>query len=341
MYQGGTPEEAEQLLAQLIEHNPDIIWMFSPDWDELKFVDDAYEDLWGRSIRALVDDPVDFLNGVHPDDRATVREHMEQLSGEEAIDFEFRVNAEEDYGRHVWVEGEPIYDDDEFVAVAGFVRDITERKQYERELERKNERLEHFASILSHDLRNPLNVASGRLELVQRECDSDHLVDIEQSLDRIGALIDNLLLLAREGSPTENVQAVDLATVAERCWQNVETADATLLVETERTIRAAPSRLKQLLENLIRNGVEHGGEDVTIRVEDLDDGFSVADDGSGIPAAERDRVFEMGYSTAADGTGLGLSIVTEIADAHGWTVDVTESTDGGARFDVTGVDIER
>ena len=62
-----------------------------------------------------------------------------------------------------------------------------------------------------------------------------------------------------------------------------------------------------------------------------DGGFAVADDGPGIPADDRDRVFESGYTTG-DGTGLGLAIVKTIAEAHGWTVSVTESDAGGARF---------
>ena len=97
-------------------------------------------------------------------------------------------------------------------------------------------------------------------------------------------------------------------------------------------------RLEQLLENLFRNAVDHAGEDVTVTVGDLDDEFYVADDGPGISDDERDRVFEDGYSTVEEGAGLGLAIVAGIAEAHGWSVTVTESEDGGARFEVTGVE---
>ena len=104
-------------------------------------------------------------------------------------------------------------------------------------------------------------------------------------------------------------------------------------------VRADERRLKQLLENLLRNAVEHGGGDVTVRVGDLADGFFVADDGPGVPESERERVFETGYTTAEDGTGFGLSIVTDIVEAHDWEIRVTESDGGGGRFDVNGVDI--
>jgi signal transduction histidine kinase len=124
-------------------------------------------------------------------------------------------------------------------------------------------------------------------------------------------------------------------------------------IASTRTIPADESRLRQLLENLIRNAVEHsstsppasredavehGSEDVTITVGALEDGFYVADDGVGIPESEREKVFESGYTTAEEGTGIGLGLVAEIADAHGWEVRLTESESGGARFEFTGVD---
>jgi signal transduction histidine kinase len=71
----------------------------------------------------------------------------------------------------------------------------------------------------------------------------------------------------------------------------------------------------------------------------LDNGFFVEDDGPGIPEEMREKVFEAGYSSEEEGTGLGLSIVGTIAEAHGWTVSVTEGREGGARFELTGVDI--
>ena len=84
--------------------------------------------------------------------------------------------------------------------------------------------------------------------------------------------------------------------------------------------------------------MEHGGEDVTVRIGELDGGFSVEDDGPGIPPEDREQIFDAGYSTTRDGTGFGLSIVQEIIEAHGWTVAVTEGADGGARFEITGVE---
>jgi len=268
-------------------------------------------------------------------------------------------------------------------------------RAHEGELARRNDHLESFASVLSHDLRSPLNVAMGQLELLAESCDSDHLPTIRRSLGRMETLIDDLLTLAREGTEVGEMEPIELATLVQTCWETVETGAASLNVRTDRTVVADRSRFRQLIENLIRNSVEHGStgnrtgsgdsvehgstgsrtesddsvehgatgsrtesddsvergsadrrpegggstdDSITVTVGDCEGGFYVADDGPGVPEANRESVFEAGYSTSSDGTGLGLRIVEGIATAHGWTVSVTESADGGARFEI--VDIE-
>jgi len=126
----------------------------------------------------------------------------------------------------------------------------------------------------------------------------------------------------------------------EGCWATVETDAATLVTDMDGTVQADRSRLKQLFENLMRNAVEHGGEAVTVTVGELADGFYIEDTGLGIPAGEREAIFEAGYSTREDGTGFGLSIVKQIIDAHGWELHVMDGDEGGARFEITGVEIE-
>jgi signal transduction histidine kinase len=148
-------------------------------------------------------------------------------------------------------------------------------------------------------------------------------------------LTENLLSLAREDAPVADVESVSLARAVRDCWQNVQTARATLDVASDRALTADRSRLQQLLENLVRNAVEHGPDDVTVTVGSIDGGFYVEDDGPGIPADARDQAFQSGYTTDDDGTGFGLSIVDSIVDAHGWHVHVTESASGGTRFEFT------
>lgn len=232
--------------------------------------------------------------------------------------------------------------------VVSQIRDITERRKRERELKavtqqlrESNEKLNEFASVVSHDLRNPLNVAKGRLQLAREEYDSDHLAVVSRSHDRIENLISDLLTLARNGKTVETTEWIDFKPLIKSCWDVTETANATLITETNSRIRADQFRLKQLLENLIRNAVDHGRSDVTISIGELEDGFYVADDGPGIPETDRDQIFESGYTTSRDGTGLGLAIVQEIAHAHDWEITLDETRDNGACFEITGVELDR
>lgn len=107
-----------------------------------------------------------------------------------------------------------------------------------------------------------------------------------------------------------------------------------------RAVEASPTRLRRSFENPFQNAVAHGGETVDVTFGTVDDGagFYVADDGPGVPSNDREAAFEPGYTAGDDDAGFGLSIVRRIADAHDWTVSVSESADGRARFEITNVD---
>ena len=212
-------------------------------------------------------------------------------------------------------------------------RDITERKRRER-------RMDEFVSMVSHDLRNPLNVARGRVKLAQDDRQSDHLDRAERAHARMEELIDDLLALAREGTTATDPEPVDLDGFVRGCWRNVATGDATLRVECDRTILADRSRFRRLVENLLSNAIEHGGSGVTVTLGGLadDTGVYIADDGPGIAADRREEVFEVGHTTRPDGTGFGLQIVTRVAEDHGWELRLTDGVGGGACFEITGIE---
>jgi len=222
--------------------------------------------------------------------------------------------------------------EDRFVAMD---RDISDQKRRERDLVQQNERLDRFTSVVSHDLRNPLRVAEGRLELLREDCDSDHVDDVDHALDRMDTLIEDLLTLAQTGAEAMTLQSIQLSDLVETSWGALSTADATVTVETDRTVEADRDQLQQLLTNLFRNAVEHGGPAVTVTVGDTADGFYVADDGVGFPESAGESVFDAGYTTADDGSGFGLSIVEEVASRHDWTVTAANGARGGARFDIS------
>ena len=222
----------------------------------------------------------------------------------------------------------------------GTIKDITERKANEEEIKKQNERLERFAGIVSHDLRNPLNVAQGYIDILQEDIDSDELRLVDNSLERMESLIAELLQLARTNKPVGEAETVSLFNTVREAWGSVDMADGTLKLEGDDIqVEADRSRLQELLENLFRNAVQHGGSDVDVVVGTDQNGFYVADNGVGIPPESREEVFETGVTTAEDGTGFGLSIVQQIVSGHDWEIQVTESDSGGARFEISGVEI--
>ncbi|WP_436347572.1 PAS domain S-box protein [Natronorubrum sp. FCH18a] len=214
--------------------------------------------------------------------------------------------------------------DGEYLGSVGVIRDITERKRSERKLREQNERLDAFARIVSHDLRNPLSVAQGYLDLLEETGSLEHAANVRDGLDRMESIVEDVLAIARDA------------------WEYVSTADASLSVAETVGLEADRSRLLRLLENLFRNAVEHGGPGITVRIGLLDSngetgteprGFFVEDDGAGLPDELRGELFDPSVSSSSDGLGIGLWVVREVATGHGWSVTAAESEAEGARFE--------
>jgi len=213
---------------------------------------------------------------------------------------------------------------------------------------------DRIASVISHDLRNPLDVANAHLRAARETGEQEHFDEVRQSHDRMEQIIQDVLTLARGKSALSISTSVNIESVVTDAWASVDTRDASLTLEDGlSTVEADPDRLQRLFENLFRNSIEHARLDgvgtndagesrdadsdrgLRVRVGSTDGGFFVADNGPGVPPEERARVFDPGYSRneTGGGTGLGLTIVEEIAEAHGWTVSLTTGSLGGARFE--------
>jgi len=278
------------------------------------------------------------------DDREDICDSLEAIEGDQTKTFDFRIQGQTGSWHVLSAKGSPLPEGVPGDGILLTIRDITERTRRERELQKQNERLDKFAEIVSHDLRSPLQVA--KLHLESFEDANESLEKIRESHERMEAIVTDVLTLARQGHRVEEYESVSLERAVYKAWGTVDTKQMNLVVQDDKTLQADPDRLQRLLENLFRNAAEHAGEEATVTVGPLDlmgtstrasppDGFFVADDGPGIPEEDRGTVFDFGYSTEQDGTGFGLSIVEEIADAHQWRVEVTESIDGGARFTFT------
>ena len=402
-------------------------------------VNPAFEEVFGYPAEEVVGESLDEY--IVPDDHETEAEQINSRVREGARLAAEPVTRRTADGTRAFLLQNAVYPN----GSGGFAiyMDITDRRERERLLEERTDRLDELVSVISHDLRNPLSVVAGHLEMARDGTDSHHVERALGAAERSQNIVGDLLTLAHEEDRVTDPSPVALDDIARNCWRDVTTGTAALAVEAGGTVRADRSRLRQLLENLIRNAVEHGStssrpeandasepsvahapedavehsstsppsraredigsedasepsvahapddaveysstssrpeaddavehgsgehippdeaapadpptadsaaagataatdDGVTITVGAIEDGFYVADDGPGIPPEEREAVFESGYSTGESGTGLGLSIVEQVAREHGWTVDLGESADGGARFEFTGVEL--
>lgn len=252
---------------------------------------------------------------------------------------------EEPYGTVCFVDSDPREQQftDEETMFAELVSRMLEYELKRERTEEQIERLDQFASVVSHDLRNPLNIAQGNVDLARKTYDDpDELVTASHALDRMERLIEDVLSMARQSQDVEETTPIPLSDLSHECWASIDSVDAALEIADNCTFRADKARTIQIFENLFRNAIEHGGTDITIRVGTLADadGFYVEDSGPGIPTDIREDIFDTGFSTGETGLGLGLAIVSGAVSAHGWEIAVTESSVGGARFEVSNVIVE-
>jgi PAS domain S-box-containing protein len=370
----GQQERVLKRYERLVETVGDGMYALDPE-GHFMTVNNGLLEMTGYAREGLLGEHVSIL--LDEDDSARRRETVERLENDPDRDkeaVEITINCKD--GTRVPCENQIalLPQDDSLRGTVGVLRDITERKKRERELERQNERLEAFARIVSHDLRNPLSVAQGYVDIVAKQVgDLDALDNVRDGLERMEDIIGDVLALARHGQTVTETQQLTLDEVVSDAWSNVRTQEARIEIESSGPIAADRSRLLRSFENLFRNSVEHGSTspasqtqqdteaqsasspdsqvrqeagNVTIRVgllPDVDDvttadssrstGFYVEDDGPGMPEKVRKKAFDSSFTTSEEGLGIGLWVVREVASAHGWTVDVTESETGGARFE--------
>ncbi|MEF8808240.1 two-component system sensor histidine kinase NtrB [Natronomonas sp.] len=390
-------ELGQRLFRRAVEASGHSVY-FTDTNGVIQYVNPAFEEMSGYSAEEAVGRTPRILKSGEHDDAFYAELWDTILSGE--VWRNELINERKSGERYVIDQTiAPVEEDGEITHFVATNVDITDQHEYERRLERQNERLDEFASVVSHDLNNMLTVASGNTELATETEDCSYLDRVEQAHERMEVLTEELLSLARSGQTVEEQEPVSLAETAKQAWNTTATAGATLVCENaDVEILADRDRLAQMLGNLFHNAVEHGStsprsraredavehgstnppsrtqedavehgsvaqtpqapnvavgdatspddggnepdDHLTVRVGVEGDGFYVADDGTGIDPAEWESVFEKGYTTRENGSGYGLTIVRNIVGAHGWDIDVTESRDGGARFEITGVDID-
>ena len=327
---------------EVIQAVDDAVYLLDED-GHFELVNDALTEFTGYSREELLGKHTSVIKSDAVVERAEsiVRSMVlgDQTDDEETFELEIqRADGSEfpaeDHMAVLWDD-----DHERFTGTAGIIRDITERKQNEEMLQRQNERLEKFASMISHDLRNPIGIAEGYVDFAEETGDEGDFQKVRDALGRMETMISEMLTMATAETVVEEKASLELAGLSEDAWQTAQTEGATLEidVDSQHTIHGDRDFLMNVFENLFRNAVDHNEPPLTVRVGTLDgdqSGFYIADDGDGIPEDERETIFEHGYTTSRDGTGFGLYIVNELVSAHGWTIEVTAGRDGGARFEI-------
>ncbi|MEP0545307.1 MAG: ATP-binding protein [Rhodothermales bacterium] len=253
-------------------------------------------------------------------------------------------------------------------ANARLEREVVERRRAEAALEtttvklqRSNAELEHFASVASHDLQEPLRMVSSFLQLLQRRYADqlDETADeyIEYAVDgakRMQVLIQNLLAYSRLGTRAEPFESVDteavVRDVADDLSVAIEEHGASLTVDDLPTVQADPTQLRQVFQNLIANALKFRGETApAVRVSAVhtehvlaDDAsaegwrFAVADNGIGIPAEHAERIFRIFQRLHTrdeyEGTGIGLAMCKKIVERHGGRIWFESEPGAGTTF---------
>jgi PAS domain S-box-containing protein len=335
----------EKQLAAILENTTIPMFLKNRDGEYL-LVNQGFIELFGLEEETVVgktDDelfPAEMAEDVKKNDTA-VLEQGEPIETEEKI----VVNGSD----RVYLSSKvPVYDigiesdPEDPVAVFGVANDITARKQREQELERQNEQFDELASIISHDLQTPIETVRGRLELATEADDPGQIDEAFNALERVDDLRGDIVNMLRSREIVGETESVEVAEAAESAWESVTVqCDATLETVDSTKIEADPDALGRLLQNLLSNSVEHGSEEISIRVGKTEDGFYLEDNGPGIPEKHREDVLTPGFTTKSGGNGMGMASVRQIVDAHGWQINITEAeTLDGVRFEITRIEID-
>lgn len=285
---------SEERFRQVAENIRGFVWLRDPASSNFLYANAAYESIWGRTRESLYQNPLSFLEGVHPDDRARVSELL-ATSHPIEYDLEYRVVRPNGDVRWVWSRGFPVRDDrGEVYRIAGVTEDITERKlsEFARERlveqeraarqasEEAKETLERIAASrarlvrgFTHDVKNPLGAADGFLALLEEgvfgnleDQQRDSVARARGSIRRALELVGGALELARAEAAELELQRVevDVGAVIQEAVGDFQAQAAakelTMTLHSSRnvpTIASDPSRIRQIVGNLLSNAIKY------------------------------------------------------------------------------------
>ena len=325
--------ESERRFRLIAERIDEVIYLATPDFSEVLYVNPAYESIWGRPAEELYDDARTFLEAVDPRDeeetRRGVQAMLEEMQrGDPADSYEFEYRIRRPGGEIRWVNArgyavEMAGGERRFV---GIVDDITERKHREQ-------RLEVFNRILRHNLRNQLDVIRSHAEtLADRADDGDHAARIIAAVDELAAMGARARRTDRIMSTDTGVTEISLPGTLREIVETVTPGDEVeVTTDLPRSARLSTNgeALRAGVRSALENAVAYADSEVRVSLEKETEGYTVVidDDGPGIPKAELVPIEAGTETNLRHGRGLGLWQLR-------WGVDTLKGelsfdTDGG------------
>lgn len=345
-----------QAFEQVLEGTMAGYW----DWmikENTEYLSPTFKKMFGYEDDEMENTPEAWQKLVYAEDLPRIQDvygrHVSSR-GEEPYDCEIRVHHRNGAVVWVWSRGKVIEWDEAGnpVRMVGSHVDITALKRVQDQLEVSNNELRRFAYAASHDLREPLRTISSYSKLLIDEYEEQFEADGKQYLEflaaashRMNAMIRGLLQFSRLNSDLE-FEDVDCAQLVEDILEdlraNVEAVDAQVEVSELPQIRALPTCLRVLFQNLISNGLKFTapGQAPQIRIaaNRSEQGweFSVQDNGIGIELKYQERIFEifrrLHTREEYEGTGIGLAQCKKAVELHDGWISVTSEAGEGSRF---------
>jgi PAS domain S-box-containing protein len=364
-------QSSEEQFRQLTENINEVFFLSSPDLSQIFYISPAYERIWGRTRKSLYEQPISWLESVHPLDRdsviASIQENFQQDTD---LEQEYRILRPDGLVR--WVRARAFFvlnETGQPRRIAGIVEDISKRKQAEAEIlnalakeKELSDLKSRFISLTSHEFRTPLTTILSTTELLEyyewtKEEEVEQLHLIQDAVKQMLQMLEDLLFMgtAEAGQLKFNPEPLD---IQEFCLDLVSQIQRGIVLKAnptgiqhllsfscpEQSILACMDKklLRQLLSNLLLNAIKYSpsGGRILFELKSEDDYalFQIQDWGIGIPQEDQPRLFEFFHRAknvgTIAGTGLGLAIVKTCVDLHRGQITVISDLDVGTKFTV-------
>ena len=331
--------ESEARVRELTEHIEQVLWTIDAIEGRVLYVSPAYETLWGRSCRSVIDHPRSWMEGVHPLDQDAMLQEDAAMYREGHIDAEFRVLRPDGSIRWARIRGYPVRERDRLVRIVGVIEDITEARSVEEQLRqaKKMEAVGQLAGGIAHDFNNLLCAMSGYTELTLAQTPSEspvkhYLLQLRKAAESATLLTRRLLAFTRK--QVVQVEVLDIGSVirdVEHLLRSLIREDIALRLTLDPeagNVLIDRSHVEQVVMNLVINARDAitsigsisistravSAATLTLPDPDVPAGdyvmLSVADEGEGMTPEAQVHLCEPFFTTKPEGQGTGLGLAT-------------------------------